>query len=1163
MRKRMRFVGAIAVLAALAGTVLGLISSRASAQGQAATQRVIVVLKNQDQAQPATPKLFAQRHAAFMASQAPVVSQLQNAGASSVQGYTVVDAVSATVSSSEMSTLQSDPAVSEVVPDGQIQVGSPIAGQGSSTGKSGTAGGFCPAAASNGKVELDPQALQTINADSEKPGALTARSLGLTGAGVKVAFIADGVNVNDPDFIRPDGQHVFVDYKDFSGDGTSSVTGGGEAFLDSSSIAAQGRTVYGINSYSALGPVKPCNIRVEGVAPGASLVGLDVFGANDVVYDSTFLEAINYAVQDKVNVLNESLGSNLYPDDQGPLDVIKQANDAATAAGVTVTVSAGDAGVTSTIGTPATDPDVIDAGASTTFRGYAELDFQGYNDPGVHGWLNDNISGLSSAGYEQDGQTVDLVAPGDLNWALCSPNPLYEDCGGLPLEFSGGTSESAPLTAGVAALVIQAYREGHGGATPTPAQVKQLIVSNTDDIGSPADQQGAGRLDAYKASLAALSENGGSGGAGGSTPVGRRGHGTNATPTVLDGQTSLNVVDQPSTAETLQDTISNPSAHRESLSLSARTLGAYTTVKSTTVTLANSDPQLGDETGESNNLQTVTFNVPTGENRLDVSLAFAAAAADQFDTVPQLTLIDPAGKYAAFDLPQGNGNYGDSQVTDPTPGQWTALIYAPDPSSMVPSFTGPVSFQANVAQYTTFGTVSPSSISLRPGQTSDVTLDVTTPSTPGDSSGAIVVSGAGAGINGSDSINNQTGPTAITTIPVTLRSVIPSGPQSFTDQTTGGNGRSVVNGQTFYYGLDVPAGAPEVDANIALANNSGYPFSAWLVDPSGIAEGYTTNVSLADPYGATEDPTFGPEPATGAATDTLGAQLHVLSPAAGRWTVIIDFGPTAGGLLNEPFTVTTGDTPVPSSGGGLPDSSSTQLPANAKTTYDVTVANTGTAPETFFPDARLGGTTQLNLAAVNPDGGASVAVPNNSSDLPTYLVPTDSTSLTAQASTTGTVPISFDTSPGALFEAELGDPDIGSTTGLDAIASYSAQVLPQGGWDIAPNVAGVFGKAPQPTATVTTSMSVTTSPFDSTVSSPTGDLEADGVTSTKLAAFAPVTVPAGKTAMIPVTITPTAASGTQVSGTLYLDDYVDSTLGTYGYPTADQVAQIPYSYTVK
>ena len=163
---------------------------------------------------------------------------------------------------------------------------------------------------------------------------------------------------------------------------------------------------------------------------------------------------------------------------------------------------------------PATDPLVLDSGGNTNFQSYAQTTSYGFQFSNGT-WLNDNISSIAGGGFGQNASSPDFVTPAEANWALCTPNPaIYAKCTdfkGAPraLEQFGGVSQSTPFTAGIAALMIQAYRNTHGGQTPSPALVKQILQSTANDLGIPDEEQGAGELDALKAVQEAMSVDGG------------------------------------------------------------------------------------------------------------------------------------------------------------------------------------------------------------------------------------------------------------------------------------------------------------------------------------------------------------------------------------------------------------------------------------------------------------------------------------------------------------------------------------------------------------------------------------------------------------------------------------------------------------------------------
>ena len=1107
------------VFAALPANAASSATSAAQASAAALTvnQPVIVVLANQYASLPDTTSGHAARASALSSAQAPFVSALKSSGARNVRPLSVLNAVSATVSPAEESALRADSDVSEVVPDSAIKVRNgltlPVS---AATGTKAASSVTLPAGtcAADGGVQLNPQALEAISADSDVPGAKTARSLGFTGAGVTVGDIAAEVDVDTPELIRPDGSHVIGDYQDFTGEG-GNVIGGNEieSFLDDGMIAAQGNDVYNLQDYTSSALGKPCLIRLEGVAPGVTLDAYKVYGEDDYTTTSAFLEAIDYAVTvDHVNVLNEEAGSFPMPDTSA--DLIKAANAAAIAAGVTITVPSYDAGDQNTIWSPASQPGVIAVGASTTFRSYAQADTDGYAEIGSTGYVSDNISSLSSGGATGQGRSISVVAPGDLDWMICTASKtIAPDCTNTlgqpsPILQEGGTSEAGPLVAGVAALVIQAYRSTHGGASPTPALVDELIESTADDLDVVGAEQGSGLVDAYRAVEAAMSV-----------------HTSDGSPKAV-GNTLIASADQfdatgtPGSVQHFTTQLTNTGSSTQTVSLGARTLGASTVVETKAVQLADTDSTFVDQYGYTNNYLKVAFTVPSGEDRLDANIAWPGTG----QSAVNLALLDPSGKFTAYSLPNGNGNHGHVDVHNPVPGTWTAVIS--DADSSQGGYVGSVLFNAAVAKFQSFGHVSPSSVTLRPGQSTSVAVTAQNPGQAGDLSASLAFSSPQAGRS---------------TIPMTLRTEIPvsHGSGSFTADIQGGNGRGYVPAQSEFYVVNVPKGEPALDVQLALGNAETDPYYAYLVAPDGENPARASNETLEG------------SGSTATTVASSGTELHTLNPEAGQWTIIVTFtNPVTGDALDTPLYGKVSFAPTAATAKGVPQGG--VLTRGKPVTVSVTVHNKSQGIESYFLDPRLSQYVTTPLVSTTPTSDLTLPLTYSNAE-PQWIVPTQTMQL--GMAITSTAPVQFDSSP------YNGEPDVGSTAvGDDAYASYSAPEITQGDWDIVPQPTGPFGSSgAAPSSTASLSMTAVTQAFNTDATSASGDLWETGVNAS--ATFAPVVVQPGGSATLTLTITPSAVSGTPVSGVIYLDD--SSSLSNNGAsPTGDELAAFPYRYTV-
>jgi serine protease AprX len=232
----------------------------------------------------------------------------------------------------------------------------------------------------------------------------------------------------------------------------------------------------------------------RGEAPSAKLVSIKVAAADGTTHLGTTISGLQWAVDNQsaynIKVLNISFG--FQPDGSTVSNPLDQAVEATWNAGITVVVSAGNAGpFDGTILSPGDDPLVITVGAlddmATPQAADDEMnDFSSAGPTSPDGWVKPDLvtSGRS---------VVSLAAPGSTVYAGYPSARL-----GSGNFVGSGTSFSAAIASGAAALVLA----DNPGLSPDQVKARLLGTAAAGPIGNPF-VDGHGALNAFAAATSA------------------------------------------------------------------------------------------------------------------------------------------------------------------------------------------------------------------------------------------------------------------------------------------------------------------------------------------------------------------------------------------------------------------------------------------------------------------------------------------------------------------------------------------------------------------------------------------------------------------------------------------------------------------------------------
>ncbi len=265
--------------------------------------------------------------------------------------------------------------------------------------------------------------------------------------------------------------------------------------LVTSAISARGKvgTTYKI-------PQKPDGSGgiVQGVAPGAEIISVGtIYNSEADLYDAIQFAINGYdgipGTDDDADIVNMSFGVS--SEDLDGWDFLSRYItylNKTTAPSVTFVASSGNGGPGyGTVTSPGGASSALTVGASTLYGSTDGLDPIKSADQILFG----DIQQWSNRGPNALGQIKpEVVATGA--WAT-GDVPIYGYGEGSWLVWAG-TSLSAPITSGVTSLVYEAYK-ARTGRFPTAAEAKEIMMSSCKDLCYNTLEQGAGMIDAARA----------------------------------------------------------------------------------------------------------------------------------------------------------------------------------------------------------------------------------------------------------------------------------------------------------------------------------------------------------------------------------------------------------------------------------------------------------------------------------------------------------------------------------------------------------------------------------------------------------------------------------------------------------------------------------------